>query len=352
MAFRSRANPDQRRRRVLLEETCHDEPRPVVAAPSGKRNKRYPDDALTDAQPRITDLLPRSSKSLALSIASLALLDVGLVALHWFAPDWQTQLPDVPLGIFDATNPYGLAQLTLLGQLLLVQAGCCLIYAVRRRRLDDLRGTYQVWIWAAIIAGLGALLAATELSDLIAYGVSCIPHFPDLSHPRFYYWAVLAAILLPLNIRLLIEVRRTRPAQILLTAATVVFVAREVLTMQWLQIPDRIASTALAVTALCSATLLLAALLFQGRYVKLDAMGAFSKKKGKKRKKKEAESEEAGDKEPTVKSRHRVDTGSSEVPRPNSIGAAIGSSRSKDQDEEEDRHAGPLSKANRKSMRR
>jgi hypothetical protein len=353
MTFRSRANPGQRRRRVLLDETLNEDARPAVApAPSGKRNKRYPDDALTDAQPRITDIVPASWRSVIGICLSLTALDVAIAVLHWFAPEWQEKFPQMPLSVLNATSPTSLAQLALLGQFILVVAGCCAVFAIRRRRLDDLRGTYQVWIWATIAATCGVLLAGTDLPQLLAYAIAQIPGIPASNQPRYYFWLGILGFLLPLKVRLLIEVRRVRAAQVLLIFAILPFAIRETLLLKFIEFPERIATTAVATTTLLGATLLVAALLSYARYVKLDALGAFNKKKGKKRKKKEADIEEGGEREPVVKSRHRVDSGSSEVPRPNSIGAAISSARSKEPDEDEDRPSGPLSKANRKSLRR
>jgi hypothetical protein len=347
MSFRSRAHPDQRRRRVILDETLAEEPRCQAAVPfPSKRTKRYGDEALRDAQPRITDFLPATRKRLAVALVLLALVDIALIACHSLLPRWEAQRPELPWGLLDALNPAGLAQIAALLQWMAVVCCGALIYAIRRHRLDDLRGTSQVWIWAVAVGALGLLLVATDLADLISFGLSRIPQLPATSHPRIYFWYASAVVFIPTLARLLIEVRHVRSAQVLLVAALLFALAREVLFVGWLELPMQLASSLFVGATLASTTSLLAALLLYGRYVKLDASGAFGNRKRKRLKKKDdLDSVGAG------ASETRIDGPQESAPRPNTIGAQITAAQTRSPDDD-DRRGGPLSKAQRKAMRR
>jgi hypothetical protein len=351
MSFRSRANPDQRRRRVLLDETRNEEGSPI-APPKARRGRNYPDDALAGAQPRVTDFLPTSWRRLTPLFLTMALGDAAIIALSWFRADWAAALPGLPDQMLDATAPGSLAQLWLTLKCCLATILCLVIFAIRRRRLDDLRGAYQSWAWAALLASPLILFAATDVEELIVFGIQHIPGLPQLTPPRVYLWAVYGLLYGPLLVRLLIEIRRVRLAQGLLLGGTVLVLGGEVI--PFVGMPQRLGEIIAAALPMVAVTTLCLALLVYGRYVKLDARGAFGNSGRRKRRKKrvteeEAEDEPDSDDDADESRTTRIDAGSSSVPRPNSLGAAISAARSNDLD---DRRSGPLAKANRAQNRR
>jgi hypothetical protein len=266
-------------------------------------------------------------------------IDGGILALDWFQPQWTDQIPELPVRTINAMESDSLAQFWLTMQCALATVLSLLIFSVRRRRLDDLRGTYQLWIWVALFGGLMTLIAGTAVEDLIAFGISRIPLVPTLSPLQAWFWVMLSALAGPLLIRLLIEMRKLRAAQILITLAASFGAASQA--MGFVPLDARLTQWAGQGLLLSSGTLLAGALLSYGCYVKLDASGAFSARK--KKKKREVVDEDAADSDESATST-RVDAGSSGLPRPNSIGAAISAARANDLD---DRRNGPLSKSNR-----
>ena len=285
MTFRLRANSDQRRRRVLLEETRTEEGMPAPAPT--RRTRRYPDDALRDAQPRVTDFLCSRWRQVVAIVATLMVIDLTLAVLAWFEPLWSARWPEVPLGAIAARYGDSLAGFCLSLQLAMATGLCALLFGVRRRRLDDLRGTYQVWIWATLLVGALFLIVATDVEDLLVLALQLIPRIPRLATAQAYLWVPLTAIYAPWMMRMLIEMRRSPAAQVALVLAGLLVVASEAVRLTSLTI-ETIRPISLGL-AMISATLLCLALLSYGRYVKLDARGNFGedgRRKKKRRKKK------------------------------------------------------------------
>jgi hypothetical protein len=344
MSFRSRANPDQRRRRVILDDLRNEEMRAPAPVRQIKR-RRYADDALTDAQPRITDFLPSTWRPIVLLLISMFVVDGGVLALDWFQPQWAEQISELPLRTINAGESDSLAQFWLTIQCALATIVSLLIFAVRRRRLDDLRGTYQSWIWVALFSGLMTLISGTAVEELISFGIARIPNVPALSPPLAWFWVALSALAGPMLLRLLIEMRKLRASQIVIIIAVLLGAASQA--MEFVPLDVQLAKLISQGLLLSSGTLLVGALLSYGRYVKLDASGAFSVRK--KKKKREVVEEETSESDESDTTSTRVDAGTSSVSRPNSIGAAISAARASDLD---GRRSGPLSTANRQQAAR
>ncbi len=100
-------------------------------------------------QPRITDLVPQRKVALflwcLLGLAAVA----GLEALYWHMPLWARAARDGRIAAFDLDGEGSLGAWFSSVVLALSGLAAVLIYTLRRHRLDDYRGRYRLWLWAA-----------------------------------------------------------------------------------------------------------------------------------------------------------------------------------------------------------
>jgi len=171
MQFRS-GQRDERRRRVLLDERLassegQTEPsesaKPDRAEAQGSVSKVYSDAALTRQQPPITCLIPTRPWTLLVLglLGAGAVLSVQALYGHVYlrlAPAWQ-----VHLEMLDPAARGSLASWMSSLILFLAALAALLAFTIRRHRLDDYHGRYQVWMWAANGLLLASLDAATGL---------------------------------------------------------------------------------------------------------------------------------------------------------------------------------------------
>jgi len=169
--FRQGSLRDERRRRALVEDamaagaeapTSMKPARKVVA----RNGESYSELARTEHQWRVTDLIPRRSWGLVgwfvAGVATVALLEAG----YWLAITRPVANVPLPTAL-DLAARGSLAGYTSALVLLGAAALSILIYAVRRHRIDDYRGRYRVWAWAAMLWCLASIDAVADLRSLV-----------------------------------------------------------------------------------------------------------------------------------------------------------------------------------------
>ncbi len=147
---------DDRRRRLLNEEILgaaarEGEEEASLDSPgrSAARRSRYAKAADMIHQPRITDLVPQRKLVLFLwCLLGLAVV-AGLEALYWHMPQWARHARDGRIAAFDLDGEGSLGAWFSSVVLALSGLAAVLIYTLRRHRLDDYRGRYRLWLWAA-----------------------------------------------------------------------------------------------------------------------------------------------------------------------------------------------------------
>jgi len=145
---------DDRRRRLLNEEIAGAAAREGETAAgssraAGRRKARYARAADMAHQPRITDLIPRRKLTLGLwcllGVATIAALE----ALYWWMPRVAKMTRDGRVAAFDLDGEGSLGAWFTAMLLAATGLAAVLIYSLRRHRLDDYRGRYRLWLWAA-----------------------------------------------------------------------------------------------------------------------------------------------------------------------------------------------------------
>ena len=279
MAFRQNIQRDERRRRVLCEESSSggtwtgsaSAARGAGEAPQD--GPRYTDAAQRENLPRVTDFVAMRPLVQVAIIAALVAAVAGIVALDHYAPVWSVALGANPLRTFDLTRPGNLAAWFSA----LVLAGCAavagLIYRLRRHRIDDDRGRYRIWLWAA---GGFLLLSADAVAGLHRAVQGLLVYITQtalLGDGAAWWMLVWAAGFGSLGAGLLYDLRGSRAATAALVAASIGYIAAALVALGVIP-PGNIAPAVLtAACMLLAHCCTFASLQLYARYVILDTEG-------------------------------------------------------------------------------
>ncbi len=281
MQFRRSGQRDERRRRVILEETGAYGPRTTdtdVAERARSRPRqplrRYSDDTLATRQPRLIDLIPR--RRWTLTVLALALLSIvaGLEALYGKvaigATPWTTdELPAINLLRDGNVGQWFCA--VLMGASAVVG---WVIYLVRRHRVDDYRGRYRMWYWVVpllVLASLDRIANVQGTLWTVMYKGIKIP-WPEASQDVWQWLTV--SFLMAASLRVALEIRGSRLALTAWTMATFGFVGLLLFERGWFSLPSDL-RTSMAVSSLTmtSHALTFLGLVLYARHVCLEASG-------------------------------------------------------------------------------
>ncbi len=146
------ANRDERRRRLLTDETAADAATEEVRS-LGKGDAptvAYSSGALHVNRARITDLCPQRPWVLAVSFLAGLLIVAGLEALYYWMPALSAQTTDGRIEAFDLDGEGSLAVWFSSMTLAAAAMVSLLVYSIRRHKADDYHGGYRIWVWAAM----------------------------------------------------------------------------------------------------------------------------------------------------------------------------------------------------------
>jgi hypothetical protein len=272
-----------RRRRVLKDEVLsasnkytnsRDTDDEAASAP------RYSDAAGVEHHPQITDFIPRKYTTIGMLLVVGVGITAALSATHYFAAQ-----------IVGATGIHNAATIELSSRgsliswfsaivLLVASATCLLTYSIRRHRIDDFRGRYRVWYWAAAACLLLSVNSVAGVHQIVAESLSHLTGWWALRDGAVW-WLVLAGLPLTwITLRALLDVRECRVAATLLTAAIGCYAISTFSYLGWARIVDpQVQSIVVGATLSIGNWLVLAAAVSYARFVVLDAQGLIAVRK-------------------------------------------------------------------------
>jgi hypothetical protein len=279
MEFRRNSHSDERRRRVLIEETGLN---PLESWPAPRKGdglerasaepvKAYTEAALSPRQHRVVDLIPTRRWTLLL-LALLAIsIATGLEALYGYVALAYTSLriDQVP-AVADWFS----------GCLLLAAAGLgILTYLIRRHRVDDYRGRYRMWYWMVPLLVIASLNQVSDLQTSLRTALLVLAGIPDYADATLIWSAALAVVTTAVAVRLAIEMRACRLAVASLVAAVACYATRQAAELDWiLEVTGVFRVMAVAGLALIGNIHLFLALCLYARHVHRDARGEVTPK--------------------------------------------------------------------------
>jgi hypothetical protein len=264
-----------RRRRVLNEEVFSASRSHLAlrAEPQEKADARYGEAALVKNHPHVSDFVPRRLRSMAVVVVA-GVVATGLVAgLHVLEASFASnaELSAAAPQILQASD----SVVAWSGCVLLLATGliCGLIHAVRRHRLDDVRGRYRIWKWAGAACVLASADCVIGFHTLLAESASYAMGWTALRDGAVW-WLVLIVPAAWIGLRAFIDARENGAAMGLLGLSAISYGTAMISYLGWvpsLEAPnDSLASSA---GGMFGHWLLFAGTLAYARYVVLDAEG-------------------------------------------------------------------------------
>ncbi len=175
MAFATTGRSDGRRRRVLMQSNGTSETPPASSTSSSANSevgakRPYHEAAQRSFQPALTSLIPRRP------LTHFFLACLGLSAVLFVVDAWVVTLEHPrllrDLLFLSPTAPGSLMDWLVQGLRVAAAATAGLIYLVRRHRVDDYRGRYRWWLWAAGCCLLASADATTHFSTQLTHVVA------------------------------------------------------------------------------------------------------------------------------------------------------------------------------------
>jgi hypothetical protein len=178
------------------------------AVATGQLHETYTSQARRDEQPRLTDLIPTRYRVLAAWYAAgaavIGILEVLHSHLAWMA---EQVAPAVPRAL-DLAERGSFAAWFSSAWLSVTALISVLVFSLRRHRVDDYRGRYRIWIWAALAWMALAVNQTAQWDDLMRAVVLRAGSRVGLN--RDWLWPVLCgSVAAACAARLTVEMRRS-----------------------------------------------------------------------------------------------------------------------------------------------
>jgi len=246
----------------------------TASADNAGDTPRYGAQANIENHPQVTDFVPRQRRTVIL--LSLLLLATGTVGalLVQFAPLVAEKLPSISAASLSSQIAGGTIAWLSAAVLLAAAVYLRMVHMLRRHCVDDDKGRYRVWWWAAAGMALLSFNSVAQLHTLAAQAAASAAGWSATASAAEWWIVPTALFCLWIGGRALLEMRESRLAFLAgLTAATC-YVAVCIAALGWA--PEAIApwsAAIIAVLPLAAHVFALAATMLFARHVVLDVQG-------------------------------------------------------------------------------
>ena len=158
---------------------------------------------------KTTDLFPKRVVSYLLAVfvllATLGLINYGAIQ----ASQWKAQIGDAGVSSLAISGHGSVASWFGSFLLILCSLASLQIFALRKHRCDDYRGTYRLWIWMAGVLLVASLCCIVNLGSIVAFAIESLAP-GSFSQKPWLVPTIVISLLTILVARAVYEVRRSR----------------------------------------------------------------------------------------------------------------------------------------------
>lgn len=288
MPLRAQGSVDERRRRLLTGEVVGssnemDEGEPEEEGgkrrSSRKLGPRFTKSARLENQPRVTDLVPQRPWVIGLWL----LLGLGIIAglewLYFWMPQMAAMTSDGRVAAFDLDGEGSVGGWLSSALLALSGFAAILIYSLRKHRVDDYRGRYRVWLWAASCWFVMSIDESGSLHEGFKEMMTWLTGRRLLGDGSLWWVIGYGSVLAILGLRLVFDLRESWPATLAFLAAGTCLAAAVIVQLGWL-LPERGAFGVMVEEGLEMAgySFLLLTMVLYSRYLIRDIAGLYAEK--------------------------------------------------------------------------
>lgn len=274
----------ERRRRVFMDDQHAPADDASAETPSRTRKQgptapahaktAYAEAAQNHRQPRITDLIPKRAWSVTVLALSGFTAVAGVLLLYTHVFRARSLLTVEAMSGLDLDSRASLATWLSSAVLAVAAGGAVVVYMVRRHKQDDYRGHYRWWLWTAAALLLASMDATAGLHRMLPPLLRHVTGKSLYGDGSIWWMVIVGGLLGTLVIRIGLEIRRCRGSLVMLGLAIAGYTTAGALTLGMLPLVD--SGLLILATAGCLLTahvLLGLTVALYARYVYLDAHG-------------------------------------------------------------------------------
>jgi hypothetical protein len=229
-------------------------------------SENYGNAEFLDELPRLADFVPTQAYPFLLVFLIGLGAVAGLEALFLWVP--------TRVSTWDLGSPACLA--TWLNSMLLALAavGAAIVYSVRRFRLDDYRGHYRIWLWAALCWLLLSVDQTAHIRSALKELLVMVTGTPLYGDGSLWWIAIYTFLLGGVGTRLLVDMRHSWSSSAMLLATALGYMAALAARFDLVTVDQPVQKVMIQQGGMLAGSFLLfLSMGLHARYVLLDATG-------------------------------------------------------------------------------